>query len=289
MGGFLRGAKEHLYGNAEGITGKTGAEASLKGAQLQYDATLKGIEAQEESEQRQLQNLAQFRNLTDKGILDRYKEMAMGVQDYTYDPAQDSLLQNAANFTSNKLLNIQAAQGKAGSGGTQLAINEALAPIFMQRQNQLFAQRFDANNQRFNWMNQLVSNSQNAAAGQGAAIAGAGNNISDLYGQGGNALAAGGIGAANAYSQGASNVAGIAGAIIGAVSDEREKEDMIPIGKDENGLNIYLFKYKKDVPDNPIFRGYSAQEVAEVDPDHVGVTRKGVLMVSPKYAPQRVS
>lgn len=259
-----------------GLTGQTGAEAALQGSKLQYDATLEGIKAQQESEQRQIANLAPFKNLGSRNVLDMYKNYALNVPGKSYDPTKDQLMMDAANFTSNKMLNIQAAQGKAGAGGTQLAINQALAPMFMQRQQQLFGN-----------MNQLVSNAQNAAAGQGAAIAGAQNAITDLYGQGANALAAGGIGASNSYSAGTANIAQIAGGLLGAFCDERLKEDVEVIGKDSSGLNVCLFKYKGQ---EGKYVGHMAQDIAKVDPDHVFIDKEtGYLKVTSKYAPVRVA
>jgi hypothetical protein len=260
----------------DSLTGKTGADAALQGAQLQYDAAMAGIDAQQESERRQLANLNPYRNLANRNVLNMYKNYALNVPGKSYDPTKDQLMMDAANFTSDKLLNIQAAQGKAGAGGTQLAINQALAPMFMQRQQQIFGN-----------MNQLVSNSQNAAAGQGAAIAGAQNAITDLYGQGGNALAAGGIGASNAIGQGTANAAGIAGGLLSFFCDERLKEDVSVVGKDSSGLKVCLFKYKGQ---EGKYVGRMAQDIAKVDPDHVFVDPEtGYLKVTSKYAPVRVA
>lgn len=296
MGGFVEnvfGAVSDISGFdvggvVPGLTGQLGANAAQEGARLQYDATLKGIEAQQASEAQQRADLAPFRNLATPNILKMYRNYATNLPSYAYDPTKDSLLNNAVDRASRQTINLRAAQGKAGSGGTELAVAEALAPIYMQRQNQLFEQNFNARNQGFNQLNQYVANSQNAAAGQGAATANTANNVTDLLGQGGNALAAGGIGAANAYGQGASNVASIAGGVLGAFfSDERLKENILFLGKDEDGNNIYEFEYKDDK--KPRYVGHMAQDVAKKDPENVMLHNSGYLMVSPKYAPIRVS
>jgi hypothetical protein len=295
MGGFVDSAFDFVSdisgfdvgGVVPGLTGQLGAEAAQNGARLQYDATLRGIESQEASEARQLQNLSPFRNLAPQSILDTYRNYATNIPSYSYNPANDSLLQDAASVASKNVLNMQAAQGKAGAGGTQLAINQALAPIYMQRQNQMFTQQFDARNQGFNQMNQLVSNAQNAAAGQGAAIASAANNITDLYGQGGNAMAAGGIGAANAYSQGGANVAGIGGMIAGLFAcDVRLKENITPMYVDADGLTVSEFNY---IGNDDKYLGKMAQDIAQIDPENVVKNENGYLLVTAKYAPQRIS
>lgn len=289
FGGLSKVSGFDVGGVVPGLTGQTGAEAALAGSQLQYDATLKGIEAQQASEAQQRADLAPFRNLVTPSILDLYKNYATNLPDYSYNPETDSLLNNAVNRASRQTLNLRAAQGKAGSGGTEIAMAEALAPLYMQRQGQLFEQNFNARNQGYNQLNQYIANAQNAAAGQGAATAATANNVTDLLGQGGNALAAGGIGAANAYSQGASNVAGIGGMLAGlfAASDERLKENVLFLGKDEEGNNLYEFEYKDQ--EKPRYVGHMAQEILKKDPDHVRMSKDGFLMVSPKYAPKRVA
>lgn len=307
MGGFVDKVKDSVFGSKLGkidpvlglqagyfkgfkgmfddISGETQGDAAADAAALQYQATMAGIEESRRSEEQQRADLAPFRNLGTPDLLSQYSQIAMQPTDYSYNPAGDTLLQDAANVASRNVMNVQAAQGKAGSGGTQLAINQALAPIYMQRENQIFNQRFNTQNQRFNQFSSLVGTAQNAAAGQGAATQAATGNISDLYGQGANALAAGQIAGANAQAQGTQNTVAALGALASlfSFSDERMKDDMELVGQDENGMNVYRFRYK-----SPIFEGYSAQEVAKVDPQNVMLDQSGMLKVSPKYAPRRV-
>lgn len=63
----------------------------------------------------------------------------------------------------------------------------------------------------FNRNLNLVNIGQASAAGQAATTTSAGNSIANLYGQQGNAVAAGKIGSANAYAGGVNNLAGLAG------------------------------------------------------------------------------
>lgn len=306
MGGFVNKVGDKLFGSKLGkidpvlglqsgyfsgfkgmfddITGETQSDAADDAAKLQYASTIAGIEESRRAAEQQRTDLQPFRGLASNDMLNLYQQTAMPT-DYSYDPAQDSLLNNAVNRAARETLALQAAQGKAGSGGTGLAITEAIAPIYMQRQNDLFNQRYNAQNQRFGQINQIISNAQNAAAGQGAATSNMAGNITDLYGQGANALAAGRIGQANAQAQGTQNTVAALGALASlfSFSDERMKDDMELVGQDENGMNVYRFRYK-----SPIFEGYSAQEVAQVDPQNVMLDQSGMLKVSPKYAPRRV-
>ncbi len=67
----------------------------------------------------------------------------------------------------------------------------------------------------FNRNLNLVNIGQASAAGQAATTNNAGNSIANLYGQQGNAIAAGKIGSANAYAGGVNNLAGLAGLYMG--------------------------------------------------------------------------
>jgi hypothetical protein len=59
-------------------------------------------------------------------------------------------------------------------------------------------------------------------------------------------------------------------------SDERLKEDMIPVGKGFDGANIYRFRYRGD-PTTRI--GFSAQEMARLHPEAVHTHPSGFLTV----------
>lgn len=72
-----------------------------------------------------------------------------------------------------------------------------------------------------------------------------------------------------------SDIASTAMMAASMFSDERLKENIVPVGK-ENGFNIYSFNYKS----NPKkYIGVIAQEVAKTRPDAV-VTRKGYFAVN---------
>lgn len=248
-----------VTGVVPGLTGQLGAEAAQQGAQLQYQS---GREAREQLERLNAPYLA----LGERNISPFEQLLSPeGQQSYlSNNPMFNAAIQN----TSDQLKTSAAAQGKFGSGGLR---------------NQLFqnylSQADQAINSQFNRLLAPVTIGQNAANFQGASA-------SELITGQGNALAAGGIGASNAYAQGGANVAGIGAALASFFSDERLKENMVPVGKDRNGLTDYLFKYKGD---DKLYLGKSAQEVAEKDPRNALLDASGYLKVTDKYAPTRVS
>jgi hypothetical protein len=125
-------------------------------------------------------------------------------------------------------------------------------------QERMFTQRFN-----------LAQLGQAAAAGQAANIQAAAGNIGGLLTQQANALAAGQVGAANAQAQALQGWLGLGGALGGAAilaSDRRVKTDIVRIGKMDNGLPLYSFKYKGKPGYNI---GVMAQDVEKVKPDAV--------------------
>lgn len=242
-----------------GLTGQLGADASMQGAQLQYQSSKEARD--------QLERLnAPYLNLG-RDSIPAFQRMLtpQGQQEFL---KTNPMFQAAIANTGSQLKGAGAAAGKFNSGGM---VNQLF-------QNYLGQGEQFVNNQ-FNRLLSPVTLGQNAANFQGASA-------SDLITGGGNALAAGGVGAANSYAQGGANVAGIGGALAAFFSDERLKEGMEPIGKDENGMTLYKFRYKID---NPLFVGYSAQEVAQKDPENAMRDHSGFLKVSAKYKPQRVA
>ena len=76
-----------------------------------------------------------------------------------------------------------------------------------------------------------------------------------------------------------SQIAGLGMLGYGLLSDERAKENIEPIGQDFGGNTIYRFNYKGS-PETEI--GYIAQEIAETNPEAVGVGPDGFLRVDYK-------
>jgi len=162
----------------------------------------------------------------------------------------DERFNEAADVVADQVSARQAAQGKLGSGNTLVdlfrentMLKEGLTQgrynrlrgledrdrMNINQDSNLFNNDFVRNmdvaglNQReiamkdglkgaeFNRNLNLVKMGQASAAGQAATTTNAGNSIANLYGQQGNAIAAGKIGSANAYAGGVNNLAGLAG------------------------------------------------------------------------------
>lgn len=290
------------------LTGKNAAKASKKASQDQLTATREGIEAQREFlntiradlepyRQYGIDQLPELQNqLTGyedyvsglDGRMSGFEGRVSGLDRFINDPnAQLNYVQNnpffsaLANDAQNRLLNIQAARGKIGTGDTPAALqnqlllmgNDLVQQAIGNRQQSLgnFQQglqnRFGAAGLRQN----SITNRQNAAtigsnaaAQTGSATQGASNAISDLITQGGNAMAAGRIGAANARMQGANNLLSAGLGIF--LSDRRMKCNLEMIGELSCGIPVYSFEY---VGSDKRVVGVMAQDVEPVVPGAV--------------------
>lgn len=153
-----------------------------------------------------------------------------------------------------------AARGGLFSGGTGKALQQYSQGLASQEYGNAF-----------NRLASLAGIGQSATgqqvnANQNQAVA-----LSDLTTQAGNARASGYVGAANAQQQGLQNMISL-GTTAALLSDERTKEDIRPVGKTDDGLTIYTYRYKGD----PTFRmGVMAQEVEKEQPK-AAVTINGV-------------
>ena len=136
------------------------------------------------------------------------KKLALAQESYNYNPATDPLLNNALSRTIRSVMDAQAAGGKLGSGSTLTSLVESMAPIYMNRQQQMFDQAYNTNNQQFNQLQNIVGMAQNAAAGQGTATANTANNITNLMTNNANAQAAAGIAQANNQANMLNNLMG---------------------------------------------------------------------------------
>jgi hypothetical protein len=189
---------------------------------------------------------------------------------------QDSLFQSLKRQAISGIEGSAAARGKLMSGTTPQAIAEQVQNLALQRagqiqgmnlaaRGQLFGERTSEQARQYQQLFNVLGTGQASAAQQAANIGGTASNISNLLGQAGNAQAAAGIGAAQAYGQGAQNVANTA-MLAYALSDRRAKEDITQIGTLDNGLPVYTFKYKGG---DTIHMGVMAQDVEKVNPDAV--------------------
>ncbi len=73
--------------------------------------------------------------------------------------------------------------------------------------------------------------------------------------------------------------AGLTALMNGLGSDRRLKRDIVKVGEDSYG-NIYHFKY---IWSDQVYEGRMADELAQVRPDAVEVTKDGYLKVSPEF------
>lgn len=238
------------------LTGKGAADAAREAAAIQLEGTKLGIEEMKAGREQAFQALSPFRE-AGQGQL-------AGLSSLISDPnAQKNFIQNNPFFNSladsatSRLFANQAARGKVGSGGTKEGLQTSLLNLGNQLLNQNITQRMN-----------LATMGSNAAAGQATATQNASGGIADLIGQGANAQAAGVVGAANARTQALNNLfqMGTNGALIYTLSDRRYKKDIKKVGKLDNGLNVYTFKYKGD--DN-IHMNVMAQEVEKKIPGAV--------------------
>lgn len=220
-----------------GLTGELGADAALQASRDQISASERAISQLRE-------DLGPLRGTLDQS-LPALMDFILNPQaqaDYAMD---NPLLSSLQEQSTLPILQNQAARGKLGSGDTLLALQNALVPMGAQMSRQHGADLFN-----------LASIGGNAAARQGS-------QISEMILQQGNSAAAGGIGAANAYGQGASNIAGMGMSALSLLSDERAKENIIPVGRLHDDTAIYAYNY---IGDEAVQIGVMAQEVEKKYP-----------------------
>lgn len=236
--------------------GGKAAKASTQAANVQAKAGQQAIDVTRESRDMARTDLQPFRDAGQSAL--------PGLTSLVNDPnAQYNYVKESpfykllADDAQSRLFANQAARGKVGSGETANALQNSLMLL---GQNLL---QGDINN-RFN----LASMGSNAAAGQANITTNSGQNISDLTTDIGNVNAAGITGAANAktnaFNSGLNTALGV-GSIL-ALSDKRAKKNIVKIGKDEKGLNVYEFEYKGD---DTTRVGHMAQEVEKKYPQAV--------------------
>lgn len=85
----------------------------------------------------------------------------------------------------------------------------------------------------------------------------------------------------NAFIGGAAQMAGTAISLAAVFSDERLKQNLIKVGKSNNGLNIWLGRYTKEsgLDDGKLHLFLIAQEVQKIRPQAVKVMDNGYLAV----------
>jgi hypothetical protein len=266
------------------IFGDDQADAAKKASNAQVQATREAIAGQERMLDKQLNFSKESRDIA-RGDLQPFRQAGAdnitGLVDLITNPQKQlEFVQNNPFFNAmatrakDDVFGNMAAKGKLGSGGTAEAL-----------QNSLLLLGSDLLNQNIGQRQNLVTMGQNAAAGQAtttmntaglanSAMSNAGNNISNLVTDAGNARAAGYVGAANARTNATNNLISTALSAY-ELSDIRAKENIRHVGYLNNGLPIYMFNYKDDDQQHI---NVMAQEVEIIDPSAV-MEHKGLKYV----------
>lgn len=204
-------------------------------------------------------------------------------------PAQRSIAEQVKNLFSSYGVgggNNSRAQNAFARYGDEVAANEAMRR--WQLRNETRNQFLNENQSLMNFgmqpiqmrsgINQDFAKSRaNTAIGAGSQLGSTyqqtGQGMASTYQQGGQALAGAQQQAQQNRRQGKGDTASLIGTGVGAVtslagafSDERLKENMKPVGRLDNGLNVYVYNFKgSNVPQI----GLLAQEVQKVKPEAV--------------------
>lgn len=245
----------------DAFTGVAGAEAALEGARSQTAIGREGLQINADALKRLEATLAPFLQ-AGQGRIGQASQLfgPQGAQTITQDPA----FQAAANRELQSTLAQQAARGRVGAGETPLALQTGLSNLgadFLSRQ-------------RGDLLGSLGLG-QASAAQQAAGGLQSGQRASDLLTQIGNAQAAGGIGAAQSFGQGASNVTGLVGTVASFFSDRRLKKNISHHGT-WRGYNTYKYQYKDS---NDWVIGIMSDEVKAVNPGAVSTHESGFDIV----------
>lgn len=207
-------------------------DAPKEAAATQLAATEKNIAFQEESRDLARADLAPF---AEQGVsaLDRVSGL-ISDPNKQLDFIQDNpFFKFLADDAQSRLFNNQAARGKVGTGGTALALQNSQMLLGDQLVGNQVGRELS-----------IANLGQASAAGQAAQTNASAGRVGESILGGGNATAAGIMGASNANTQGAGSVANLGlgiGSIV-ALSDRNEKTDIKKIGN--IGFPVYFFKYK---------------------------------------------
>lgn len=281
------------------ITGKGGADAAKSGAEAQSEAANNAAQMTQQQLEQMRSDLAPYRALGTgtqnalmqalgyNGAFDKDGNLTgMSVnpnaalqQKFSFNPADLSktpgyqfALQQGLKGTNNAL----SAQGLGLSGAQAKGLSSFTTGLADQTYNQQYNNALStyntnyqtASNNANNLMN-LMNVGQNAAAQTGTAGLNAANTAGGYLTGGANAQAAGGIGAANSYGNALNNAVGTGTslyALSALLSDQRFKEDIRLVGQTEEGLPIYVYRYKGD----PVYHmGVMAQEAEAKNPDSI--------------------
>jgi len=241
------------------ITGSDAADASKDAANLQNEAAFAGIREQRRARNQLRGDLSPYRRFGERQLsgLNRLINNPQAQLEYIQNNPFFSAL---ADDATNRLMNIQAASGRLGTGDTPAALQNQLLLLGQGLLQQGIDNRFNA-----------AGMGQNSAAQSGIGSMNAANSISDLLTQGGNAQAAGLVGAANARAAGFNNLLNLGmnyatGGSGVMLSDRRFKTDVEVLGELPCGIPICRFRYAWHPQ---VMVGVMAQDVEKVFPSAV--------------------
>ena len=271
------------------------SDAARDATKAQVDANNASIGLQRETRDIMRQDLAPYANFG-KSALPALGGLLSTQGQYDFLKS-NPMFQAAVRNSNNMSAAMGAANGKANSGGM---VNELFQNYLATGENYL--------NNQFNRLMGATNIGHASAAGQANASGQAANQISQMYGNIGNAQAAGAIAVDNAHQSAGGKLLGVGmgaalgggllggaglagggamGAGLGALmglSDRSFKKNIVKVGSDHIS-DIYEFEY---IWGGGKYRGRMADEVAKARPDAVK-TVDGVQMVTKEFAPKRVA
>ncbi len=273
------------------VTGKTQSDAIGRGTKLQVEQIQMGIDELNkgfgDTELRYGEAQQLFNPFIQQGgqafdLQSAYsgalgpEAQAQAFENFKSSP-QQAFLQSQGE---EAIMRNAAATGELGGAKTKMALAEYGQGLASQD----FQQQF----QNLGGLSQMGLGASGASAGLTQGLGGLrsnlGTNIANLRSSIGSAQNQGAQGQAGAEVEGIGNIIGL-GTSLAALSDARLKENAEYQGKDEYGINLYLYNY---IGSDEKYIGRFAQDVQKVDPENVFENEDGYLMVSQKYAPTRI-
>ena len=252
-----------IGGVADIVGGATQSRAANKAADRQVEAGEAAIEFAKESRDIAREDLSPFRE-TGVTALGQLEGLVTDPQKQKEFISDNPFFQALQQQTTENVLGAQAARGKLGSGGTSKALQNALVLLGS-----------DLLGQKVGQLQNLAGLGQAAATGQAQVSQQTAQQVGETRLQQGNASAAGQIakGEINSkmYQQGIGALTEFAG-----LCDFHAKENIMKVGRLNNGLALYRFNYKGDDQD---YINVMAQEVEQVMPEAI-INKDGLKYVN---------
>ena len=245
------------------VGGIVKGRAANKAADRQVEAGESAIEFAKESRDIAREDLSPFRE-TGVTALGQLEGLVTDPQKQKEFISDNPFFQALQQQTTENVLGAQAARGKLGSGGTSKALQNALVLLGS-----------DLLGQKVGQLQNLAGLGQAAATGQAQVSQQTAQQVGETRLQQGNASAAGQIAKGDITSGLFQQGAGAIGKGISLLSDFHAKENIIKVGRLNNGLALYRFNYKGDDQD---YINVMAQEVEQVMPEAI-INKNGLKYV----------